>query len=183
KPGGVEQRVRVAERGATRVGAAGAFEAARCAVINVMTAISDGSACCNTIVPRTAVAQDAVGHGQGAERVDDGVPGGSAVAGKGAVGHGQEYAHVLDGAAHRGGAADGAGVFGGAGGVGVGVVAGLGGGAADGAADGGAAAGEGAVGHGGCGVAFGGDGAGGGGAVGGEGAVGHGQGAGVEDGA
>src|SRR5438876_11537588 len=62
--GGVEQRVRVAERGAGAGGTAGTREAARGAVIDVMPAIGDGSGADKAIAPG-AFGQEAGGHGEG----------------------------------------------------------------------------------------------------------------------
>src|SRR5439155_6912059 len=63
QPGGIKQRVRIAERGAGGAGTVGTREAACCAVINVMPAISDGYADVHAaIAPRGAVGDGAVDH-------------------------------------------------------------------------------------------------------------------------
>src|SRR5262249_17045604 len=70
-------------------GTAGAGEAARCAVIDVMTAVGDGSAAEYTAIPpRGAIGQDTVGHGHGAFAKNSTAAAG-AVAGEGAVRHGR----------------------------------------------------------------------------------------------
>src|SRR5207245_11293012 len=104
QPGRVEQRVRIGERGTS--------EAARCAVINVVAAIGDGSGerssreryTVTAIAPRTAIGQDTVDHHGRADADDGAALGAGAVAGEGAVGH-IERAVAKDGAAAESGGA------------------------------------------------------------------------------
>src|SRR5439155_311558 len=125
-----------------------AGEAACDVVINVVTAVSD---CAAAVAPRSAVGEDAVGHGRRTAVVEDGAvedgaagggggAGGGAVAREGTVGHGHG-ADAEDGAARAsdaGGAVAGEGAIGHAQGADV----------VDGAADTGEVGGEGAVGDG-----------------------------------
>src|SRR5207245_5754236 len=108
QPGRVEQRVRIGERGTS--------EAARCAVINVVAAIGDGSGerssreryTVTAIAPRTAIGQDTVDHHGRADADDGAALGAGAVAGEGAVGHVQRAVADDGAAAACGGAVAGA---------------------------------------------------------------------------